>query len=95
MITIEADKHGNGVHQDVVAQSDLREYAKVRLVSRWRGRVYILTWPTVGVVGEFFANCVCASDIRHKAVSLSPVSTSVCAVPQREHVPNHPLVHLV
>ncbi|OJJ53194.1 hypothetical protein ASPSYDRAFT_62356 [Aspergillus sydowii CBS 593.65] len=29
VITIEADKHGNGVHQDMVAPSDLQEYAKL------------------------------------------------------------------
>ncbi|KAL4873207.1 hypothetical protein BDV12DRAFT_209129 [Aspergillus spectabilis] len=34
VITIEADKHGNGVHQNIVASSDLREYAKLANASQ-------------------------------------------------------------
>ncbi|KAL2833430.1 ribosomal protein L36e-domain-containing protein [Aspergillus cavernicola] len=34
VITVEADKHGNGVHQETVAPSDLREYAKLANASQ-------------------------------------------------------------
>ncbi|KAL3481649.1 ribosomal protein L36e-domain-containing protein [Aspergillus californicus] len=34
VITIEADKHGNGVHQSTVEPSDLREYAKLANASQ-------------------------------------------------------------
>ncbi|KAL4781208.1 ribosomal protein L36e-domain-containing protein [Aspergillus varians] len=34
VITIEADTHGNGVHQDAIAPSDLREYAKLANASQ-------------------------------------------------------------
>ncbi|KAL4819150.1 ribosomal protein L36e-domain-containing protein [Aspergillus spinulosporus] len=34
VITIEADKHGNGAHQETVAPSDLRQYAKLANASQ-------------------------------------------------------------
>ncbi|KAL4809005.1 ribosomal protein L36e-domain-containing protein [Aspergillus unguis] len=34
VITIEADKHGNGVHQDTVAPADLREYGRLANASQ-------------------------------------------------------------
>ena len=89
VISFEADKHGCGIHQWLVHDSDFREFSKVNRRA--------IAQETLLIVAdsEHCPNCIRSIDLPHEVVHPPVIHPRVCTILQEDNIHLHPVAHLV